>query len=137
MEDRSLLLRHMGDTPNLRIIDFFLDNPGSDYSKKEIIEHTGMSKTTLYKIWSDILELGLLSETRRFGKARLYVLNLDSPLVQIFRELDGELGKHAMRMNLDAPARQVDPPTNVGFRSKSAGVAVPPHPDAPIQVVAT
>ena len=39
----------MGDTPKLRIIDFFLDNKESDYSKKEIIEYTGISKTTFYE----------------------------------------------------------------------------------------
>ena len=51
--DTTLLIRYLGDTPQLRIIDFFLDNR-SDYSKKEILENTGMSKTTLYKVWPDM-----------------------------------------------------------------------------------
>ena len=50
-KDMSLFLKHLGSTPQLRIVDFFLDNKGSDYSKKEIIEYAGVSKSTLYKIW--------------------------------------------------------------------------------------
>jgi DNA helicase HerA-like ATPase len=54
MEDKTLLLQFLGENPTLKIIDFFLDNR-TDYSKKEIIEATGMSKTTFYKVWK-ILE---------------------------------------------------------------------------------
>ena len=97
MENRTLLLRYIGDTPKLRIIDFFLDNRESDYSKKEIIEYTGISKTTLYKIWGEILEFGYLKATRRYGKAQLYALDQDNELIRRFKDLDDELGRQAMK----------------------------------------
>ena len=100
MEDKSLLLQYMGDTPQLRIIDFFLDNRESDYSKKEIIEYTGISKTTFYNVWDGIMRFGLLKTTRKYGRAQLYALNQDSALIQAFRVLDDELGKHAMERYL-------------------------------------
>ena len=96
MKDQSLLLQYMGDTPKLRIIDFFLDNRESDYSKKEIIEYTGISKTTFYKVWDGILEFEFLKTTRKYGKAQLYALNPDSTLIQKFKDLDDELGKKSM-----------------------------------------
>lgn len=97
MKKSSLLLQYMGDTPQLRIIDFFLDNRESDYSKKEIIEFTGISKTTIYKVWNEILEFGYLKTTRRYGRAQLYAVNPDSTLVQRFIDLDEELGRQAMQ----------------------------------------
>ncbi len=105
MQDRSLLLQYMGDTPKLRIIDFFLDNAGSDYSKKEIIEHTGISKTTFYKIWDEVMQFGFLKATRKFGKAQLYSLNSESELILKFKALDGELARQAMQKALE-PYRQ-------------------------------
>ena len=103
MEDKSLLLQYMGDTPQLRIIDFFLDNKESDYSKKEIIEYTGISKTTFYKVWDEIVQFEYLKTTRKYGKAQLYAINEDSVLIQKFKALDNELGKQAMEKALEEP----------------------------------
>ncbi len=103
MENKSLLLQYMGDTPKLRIIDFFLDNRESDYSKKEIIEYAGISKTTFYKVWDGILEFEFLKTTRKYGKAQLYALNPDSVLIQRFKDLDNELGKHVMKKAIKDP----------------------------------
>ena len=50
MEDQTPLLQHMGDAPKLRILDFFPDNSKSGYSKKEIMEYTGISKTAFYEV---------------------------------------------------------------------------------------
>lgn len=103
MKGQSLLLQYMGDTPKLRIIDFFLENRESDYSKKEIIEYTGISKTTFYKVWEGILEFEFLKTTRKYGKAQLYALNPDSVLIQKFKDLDNELGKQAMKKAIEEP----------------------------------
>ena len=97
MKDQSLLLQCMGNTPKLRIMDFFLDNRESDYSKKEIIEYTGISKTTFYKVWDGILEFEFLKTTRKYGKAQLYTLNPNCTLIQKFKALDDELGKQVMK----------------------------------------
>ena len=96
MEDKSLLLQCIGDTPKLRIIDFFLDNRESDYSKKEILEYTGISKTVFYKVWDEITRFEFFKTTRKYGNAQLYALNSDSALIQKFKALDDELGKQVM-----------------------------------------
>jgi|SRR5581483_1530373 len=93
--EKSLLIQYMGDTPQLRVIDFLLDNR-SDYSKKEIIEGIGISKTTFYKIWGGLNQFDIVKETRRYGKAQLYTLNEKNPIIKKFVALDAELGKQAM-----------------------------------------
>jgi ACT domain-containing protein len=93
--EKSLLIQYLGDTPKLKIIDFFLENR-SDYSKKEIIENTGMSKTTFYKVWDDLMQFDIVKETRRYGMAQLYTLNERNPIIKKFMALDAELSKQAM-----------------------------------------
>lgn len=97
-----LFLKHLGSTPQLRIVDFFLDNMGGDYSKKEIIEYAGVSKSTLYKIWDDFMQFGILKPTRRYGKVQLYSLNGKSPILQKFVDLDRALCNHAMSKAFEA-----------------------------------
>ena len=96
MEDKSLLLQCIGDTPKLRIIDFFLDNRESDYSKKEILEYTGISKAIFYKVWGEITRFEFFKTTRKCDKVQMYALNQDSALIQKFKALDDELGKQVM-----------------------------------------
>lgn len=94
--EKSLLIQYLGDTPKLQIIDFFLENR-SDYSKKEIIEGVGISKTTFYKIWDELVQFGIVKPTRKYGMAQLYTLDEKNPVIKKFMALDAELGKQAMK----------------------------------------
>lgn len=102
-KDKSLFLKYMGNTAQLRILDFFLDNRGSDYSKKEIIKYSGISKSTFYKIWDDFMQFGILKPTRRYGKAQLYSLNDKSVILQKFKELDNEICNQTMQKAVKVP----------------------------------
>ena len=87
-EHKSILLRTLGDSPKLRIIDFFLDNPLFDFTKKEIIEAIGMSKQTFYKYFPDLEKQGIVIVSRKIGKAKLYKLNPKHPLIETLREYE-------------------------------------------------
>jgi len=50
--NEALLLKYLGASPVMRIIDFFLDNPLSDYSKNEIVKNLGMGRVTFFKYWN-------------------------------------------------------------------------------------
>lgn len=84
--DRSLLLKALGYSPNLRIIDMFLGNPFFDFTKEEIVRELGMSKQTVYKYFKDLEELGLVKPSRKIGKATLYRINTSNPMVQMLNE---------------------------------------------------
>ncbi len=70
-QNHSLLIRALGSSPKLRILDYFLDYTLNDFTKREILEALGMSKLTLYKYFSDLEELGLVVATRKIGRATL------------------------------------------------------------------
>ena len=92
---QSLFSQYLGDSPQIRIIDFFLDNQ-SDYSKKEIIETIGISKTTFYKVWPILEKFEIFVPTRKYGNTQLYSLNKQSMIVKQFMSLDSALSKKAM-----------------------------------------
>lgn len=87
----SLLLKAFGRSPQLRIVDFLMDNRLFDFSKKEIIEELGMSKTTFYNVWGEIESLGIVKTERQFGKTKLYKLNPESELVKSLMEIEKQL----------------------------------------------
>ena len=65
-----------------------MDNPLFDFTKKEVIEALGMSKQTFYKYFPELEELGIVKVSRRIGKAKLYKINLEHPLVTMLREYE-------------------------------------------------
>ena len=87
-EDRkSVILTLFGSSPKTRILDLFIDNPLFEFSKNEIIEALGMAKSTLYAVLPELEKEGIIEETRRIGKASLYRLNNESPVVHEFKNL--------------------------------------------------
>jgi DNA-binding transcriptional ArsR family regulator len=90
--DETLFLKAFGvKSPVLRILDFLMDNKAYDYSKTDIAKGAGISRTTLSSAWENLEKNGLVKETREVGRAKMYKLNLDSPVVRKFIELDNAI----------------------------------------------
>ncbi|MBS7618895.1 winged helix-turn-helix transcriptional regulator [Candidatus Bathyarchaeota archaeon] len=87
----SLLIRGLGNSPKLRILDYLLDYKLNDFTKKEIVEALGMSKLTFYKYFKDLEELGLVIASRKIGRATLYKINLENPIVRMLIEYETKL----------------------------------------------
>ena len=96
MREKSLLLQFQGDNPILRIIDFMLENKGLDLTKSDIVKGANVSRAALFKYWKEIERFGLVKETRRFGKTKLYILNSENKIVKRLMDLELELIKNAM-----------------------------------------
>jgi DNA-binding transcriptional ArsR family regulator len=92
-EYESILIKTLGDSPKLRIVDFFLDNPLFDFTKKEVIEALGMSKQTFYKYFPELEEYGIVKVSRKIGKAKLYRINVEHPLVKMLRDYETKMSK--------------------------------------------
>ena len=88
MEYESLLIRALGNSPKLRILDYLLDYKLNDFTKKEIVEALGMSKLTFYKYFKDLEQLGLVTASRKIGRATLYKINLENPIIKMLIEYE-------------------------------------------------
>mgnify|MGYP001597795838 CR=1 FL=1 len=96
MEDKTSFRLVFGDSPIVKVIDFFLDNREFDYSLTDIAKNADIGWSTLHGFWKDIVKLGIVTKTRRIGRAELYKLNIDSPLVKKLIELDVSISKKLM-----------------------------------------
>lgn len=94
--EETLLIRCLGNSPALRVIDFFLENRLFDYTKDEIIENLKMGRATFFKYWKELEEFGVVKVTRKIGKSKLYKLNEENEIVQKLMMLDSALCKKAM-----------------------------------------
>ncbi|MFQ5820071.1 MAG: winged helix-turn-helix domain-containing protein [Candidatus Heimdallarchaeota archaeon] len=83
----TLFVKMFGYSPKLRILDLFLDNPYFDFSKSEVIRELGMSKQTFYKHFKDFEELGIVKVSRKIGRATMYRINMEHPLVKKLDEI--------------------------------------------------
>ena len=91
MENKSLLIRFLGENPVFRIIDFLIENKGMDMSKKQIIEGAEISRASLFNYWGQLEEQEIVLVTRKFGKTKLYTLNSKNPIVKKLLELESIL----------------------------------------------
>jgi predicted AAA+ superfamily ATPase len=88
----SLFLQAFGKKSSvLKILDFLMDNVGSDYSKTEIAEGTDLSRGTLFSVWPRLEALELVVQTREVGRAKMYKLNKKNPIAEKIIELDGAI----------------------------------------------
>lgn len=87
----SLLLKAFGYSPKLKIIDIMLTNPFFDFSKEELARELAMSKQTLYKNFKDLEELGVVQYSRQIGRATMYTLNRQHPMVRKIDEMTDEI----------------------------------------------
>jgi len=97
MLDKSLLLNLTGEMPLFKIIDFLLENKGTDFSKTDIAEGAEISRASLFNYWSELEKHSIIKVTRSFGKTKLYTLNSKSPITQKIMELEKTLIAEALR----------------------------------------
>ncbi|MGI0065170.1 MAG: hypothetical protein ACREA5_02760, partial [Nitrosotalea sp.] len=55
-------------------------------TQKEIIETLGMSKTTFYKYFDNLVDFGMVRINRKIANAKLYSINMNSQVVQGMRK---------------------------------------------------
>src|SRR5438128_10261361 len=99
--DETLLLRYLGASPTLRIIDFFLDNQLSDYSKNEVVRNLEMSRVTFFKYWKELEGSGALKATRQIGRATMYKLDRENEVVKHLITLDMAISRKTMEKTVE------------------------------------
>jgi len=107
MIEGTLFIRTFGNSPILRVIMFLLENKIFDYPKSEIAKEVNISRTTLNMFWKDMAENGIVIKTRTVGKAVMFKINTDSPIVKKMAELNDIVCKNyaerAVKQELNKP----------------------------------
>lgn len=85
---KSAFVKTFGESPKIKVLDFLLDNRILDWSKSDMAEQTGISRATLDRFFDDLVKQKIIIKTRNIGRAELYKLNKNLPLIQKLIELD-------------------------------------------------
>ena len=101
ISDKSSFKLVFGDSPVVKVIDFFLDNREFDYSMTDIAKNSDIGWSTLHGFWKGIVTLGIVTKTRRIGRAELYKLNMKSPVVKKLIDLDMDISKKLMQEEIE------------------------------------
>lgn len=101
MEDKTLFLKFFGtETPILRVIDFLIDNEAFDHSKTDIAKGAGISRATLFNIWSILKGNHIVTKTREIGRAKMYKLNTSNPIIKKLMDLDDTISNYYAERSL-------------------------------------
>ncbi|MEK6858115.1 MAG: hypothetical protein AABX39_06005 [Nanoarchaeota archaeon] len=89
MEEKTIFVKTLGDTPIIRVLDFLIEGRDLDYSLTDIAENSNIGWTTLHRIWNDLEKNQVVKHTRMIGKAKLYRLNKENLAIkQLIRFYD-------------------------------------------------
>lgn len=109
-ENKSIFLENFGDTPQLRVLDFLIDNHFFDFPMTEIARESNVSYNSIKSFFQKFVESGILVKTRKVGKSDYYKMNLENSFVKNLIRLDWNLVK-----------------SNLGIEEKTAAPAKVKH----------
>lgn len=81
----SAFITYEGNSPKNRIMDFLVTFAiEDDYSMMDIAKYSKVSYATLKNVWKDFIREKRVVFTRYVGKAKMYKLNVQNPVIQKF-----------------------------------------------------
>ncbi len=92
-ENKSFFLMQFGDTPQLRVLDFLIENHFFDYPMTEIARESNVSYNSIKVFFPEFIKSRIVSNTRRVGKSEYYKLNMENEFVKNLVKLDWMLTK--------------------------------------------
>ena len=75
MKEKSLFMEFMGDSPQIRILDYLLTERNLDFCISDMADNAGVGRATLYRNWDSLIENKIILPTRNIGRAKLFKLN--------------------------------------------------------------
>ena len=88
---KTLFNQALGDTPKIRVLEFFIEGRELDYSITDIAEGAEIGRTTLFRIFEDLIKNKIIIPTRIIGNAKLYKLNQENPFIKKMIEIFDEI----------------------------------------------
>lgn len=100
MESSSFSLV-FGNSPFVKILDFFIGFDEFDYSIASISKETEIKWETAEKVIALLLKKKIIMKTRRLGKAQLYMLNKESSLSELLLDIDMKISDFFIKKEVE------------------------------------
>lgn len=92
-ENKSFFLLQFGDTPQLRVLDFLIENHFWDFPITEIARKSNVSYNSIILFFNDWVKKGILTKTRKVGKSDYFKMNMENSFVLDLIKLNWKLVK--------------------------------------------
>jgi hypothetical protein len=102
--DESMFVKVFGNYPQVKVLDFLIENDIFDYSKTQIAELSGVSFNTLETFWKKLVETEIVKSSRKVGNSQMFQLNKSSPVVKKMMEIDKSLMLLSIAEDVESPA---------------------------------
>ncbi|MBI2107073.1 hypothetical protein HYT57_03745 [Candidatus Woesearchaeota archaeon] len=100
MNETTAFLETFGDSPVNRVLDFLIVNEDFDYSMTDIAIYSGVGYSTLKLFWNSLENNNIVIQTRVVGRAKMYRLYMENPVVKKFRDFYWETTKQKVRKEI-------------------------------------
>lgn len=100
MEKSSFVLV-FGESPFVKVLNFFLNFEDFDYPIAFISKETGTKWETVENIIKTLTKKGIINKTRKLGKAWLYMLNKENDLVKLLIEIDMKISDFFVKKEIE------------------------------------
>jgi len=107
-ENKSVFLEAFGDTPQLRVLDFLIEDHYFDYPMTEIARESNVSYNSIKVFFGKWIEDGIVARTRRVGKSDYYKLNIENVFIRNLIKLDWILTKKMLAPELITRAEKAE-----------------------------
>lgn len=87
----TMLTKIFGKCSQVKLIDFLVAHPWSEFSKSELAEGAQIARPTVYKLLDILIDENLLMKTKKVGNIQLYQTNRDSKIIKHISSLQGLL----------------------------------------------
>ena len=83
------LVELFGKPGRTKLISVFVDERENDLNVSELARQAGIARSTVYDHLDDLVELGIVEETRETGPSTRYQLDNDDEIAELLYQLDG------------------------------------------------
>ena len=80
MAEKSLFLDVVGNTPTMRLLQYFIEGRKFDYTLTDLAKNSGVSWATLYTIIPKLQKFGIVKVVRQVGRVKLYKINEENKI---------------------------------------------------------
>ena len=77
-----MLTKIFGECSQVKLIDFLVAHPWSEFSKTELAEGAQIARPTVYKLLDKLLGENIIIKTKKVGNIQLYQTNRNSSVIK-------------------------------------------------------
>lgn len=85
-EAESGIIALYGDSPRMKLVDFFMTFPKNEFTVPELVEGIGMSRTTAFKEIDKLLTNDMIIHSGNVGKSPTYKINKNSSIIYLMQK---------------------------------------------------